>query len=209
MNKPVIIIGAGGHAKVLFDSLRLLGVEILGMFDKCPTPVGMAGNLPIIGDDSAISAYSSDAVELVNGLGSVGDTALRAGIYYKFKKLGYSFRQVIHPTAIIASDCILGEGVQVMAGAVVNTGTKIAEDSIINTGAVVDHDCVIGSHVHVAPGATLSGGVHVGDGSHIGAGATIIQGVSIGRNTLVGAGTVVLKDVPTGAKVVGVPAKAI
>ncbi len=209
MDKPVIIIGAGGHAKVLYDSLRLLGVEILGVLDKCPPPSRQAGELPIIGDDSAISAYSNDAVELVNGLGSVGDTALRASIYYKFKKLGYGFRQVIHPAAIIASDCTLGEGVQVMAGAVVNTGTRIAEDSIINTGAVVDHDCVIGSHVHIAPGAILSGGVQVGDGSHIGTGATVIQGVSIGRNALVGAGAVVLKDVPPGAKVVGVPAKAM
>ena len=122
-------------------------------------------------------------MELVNGLGSVGNTELRAGIYYKFKKLGYSFCQVIHPTAILAKDCILGEGVQVMAGVVVNTGTRIAADSIINTGAVVDHDCVIGSHVHIAPGATLSGGVHVGDGSHIGTGATVIQGVSIGSRS--------------------------
>lgn len=209
MDKPVIIIGAGGHAKVLYDSLRLMGVEMLGKLDKCPPPVDRVGDLPIIGDDSAISAYSNDAVELVNGLGSVGDTALRASIYYKFKKLGYGFRQVIHPAAIIASDCILGEGVQVMAGAVVNTGTRIAEDSIINTGAVVDHDCSIGSHVHIAPGATLSGGVQVGDGSHIGTGATVIQGVSIGRNALVGAGAVVLRDVPPGAKVVGVPAKAM
>ena len=84
-----------------------------------PLPSRQTGNPLIIGDDSAISAYSNDAVELVNGLGSVGDTALRAGIYYKFKKLGYSFRQVTHPYAILAKDCILGEGVQVMAGAVV------------------------------------------------------------------------------------------
>lgn len=209
MDKPVIIIGAGGHAKVLYDSLRLLRIEVLGVLDKSPPPVDRAGDMPIIGDDSAISAYSNDAVELANGLGSVGDTALRASIYYKFKKLGYSFRQVIHPNAIIASDCLLGEGVQVMAGAVVNTGTKIAENAIINTGAVVDHDCFIGSHVHIAPGSTLSGGVQVGDGSHIGTGATVIQGVSIGNNVLVGAGAVVVNDVPSGAKVVGVPAKAM
>lgn len=174
---------------------------------SAPLPVDRAGDLPIIGDDSAISAYSNDAVELVNGLGSVGDTALRASIYYKFKKLGYGFRQVIHPAAIIASDCILGEGVQVMAGAVVNTGTKIAEDSIINTGAVVDHDCVIGSHVHIAPGAILSGGVQVGDGSHIGTGATVIQGIKIGANVLIGAGAVVIRNIPNGVTVIGVPAR--
>ncbi len=209
MDKPVIIIGAGGHAKVLHDSLKLLGIEVLGMLDKCHPPSRQAGELPIIGDDSAISAYSNDAVELVNGLGSVGDTAIRAGIFSKFKNLGYSFRQVIHPNAVIAKDCVLGEGVQVMAGAVVNTGTRIATDSIINTGAVIDHDCVIGNHVHIAPGVTLSGSVYVDEGSHIGTGATIIQGVSIGRNALVGAGAVVLEDVPAGARVVGVPAKAM
>lgn len=148
-------------------------------------------------------------MELVNGLGSVMNTALRADIFNKFKNLGYNFRQVVHPSAIIAKDCILGECVQIMAGAVVNTGTNIAANSIINTGAVVDHECIIGSHVHIAPGVTLSGGVLVGDGSHIGAGATVIQGVSIGRNALIGAGAVVLKDVPPNAKVVGVPARAM
>ena len=90
-----------------------------------------------------------------------------------------------------------------------NTGTRIAENSVINTGAVVDHECIIGSHVHVAPGVTLSGGVQVGDGSHIGTGATVIQGVSIGRKALVGAGAVVLKDVPSGARVAGAPAKTM
>lgn len=147
------------------------------------------GKLPIIGDDSAIFDYSCDAVELVNGIGSVGDTGLRTHIFNKFKKLGYSFRSVIHPSAIVADDCVLEEGVQVMAATVINPGTHIAADTIVNTGSVIDHECRIGSH--------------------IGTGATIIQGVTIGERALIGAGTVVIADVAAENKVVGVPARAL
>lgn len=169
----------------------------------------MEGELPIIGDDSAVFDYSCDAVELVNGLGSVGDTRLRTDIFNKFKNWGYSFRSVIHPAAVVADTCVLGEGVQVMAGVIINVGTHIATDTIVNTGAVIDHDCMIGSHVHIAPGVTISGGVQVGDCSHIGTGATIIQGVTIGNRALIGAGAVVINDVADGQKVVGVPAKEL
>ena len=208
LDKPVIIIGAGGHARVLFDCLRLQGVNVLGMLDKAGAENGNF-DLPIIGDDSAISEYPSDTVELVNGLGSVGNMNLRTSIFSRFKKLGYRFRSVIHPSAIIAHDCDLGEGVQVFAGAVINTGTKIAADTIVNTGAIVDHECIVGSHVHIAPGCTLSGGIHIGDGTHIGTGATIIQGISIGNRALVAAGSVVVKNVPDGKKVMGVPARIV
>ncbi len=208
LDKPVIIIGAGGHAKVLFDCLRLQGVKVLGMLDKEGAENGNS-NLPIIGDDSAISAYPSDTVELVNGLGSVGNMNLRTSIFSKFKNLGYCFRNVIHPSAVIAHDCELGEGVQVLAGAVINTGTKIGANTILNTGAIVDHECIVGSHVHIAPGCTLSGGIHIGDGTHVGTGATIIQGINIGSHALVAAGAVVVKNVPDGKKVMGVPARIV
>ncbi len=209
MAKPVIIIGAGGHAKVLFDCLQLLNVDVVGALDKAPCSEGGTDALPIIGDDSAISAYSCDAVELVNGIGSVRDTSLRRDIFHKFKYLGYVFRTVIHPAATIARNCFIGEGVQVMAGAVINTGTSIEADAIVNTGAVIDHECRIGKHVHIAPGVTISGGVKVGDGSHIGTGATLIQGVIVGERAIIGAGAVVISDIAAESKVVGVPAKPL
>ena len=208
MDKPAIIVGAGGHARVLLNSLRLQKVKVLGALDNSSNMEGIEG-ISILGDDSAIVKYSPDEVELVNGLGSVGDTSLRREIFEKFRNMGYHFRSVIHPAAIVAEDCVLEEGVQVMAGAVVNTRTHIAEDTIVNTGAVIDHECSIGSHVHIAPGVTISGGVQVGDCCHIGTGATVIQCVSIGEQALVGAGTVVIDDVASGNKVVGVPARII
>lgn len=208
-DKPVIIIGAGGHAKVVWDCLRLQGIKVLGMLDKCPPLENEAPELPIIGDDSAISAYSCDAVELVNGIGSVGDTSLRTAIFYKFKNQGYTFRSIIHPSAVVAQDCELGEGVQILAGTVVGTRAKIAANTIINTGTIVEHECDIDRNVHIAPGCILSGGVHIGKGCHIGTGATIIQGISIGKNSLVGAGAVVVRDIAEGTKVLGVPAKVV
>lgn len=205
--KPVILLGAGGHAKVLLDILLDKNIEILGIAEKggADLPSDVYG-VPVIGNDSDVQQYPPDKVGLVNGIGSIGSTALRLKIYEKFKRQGYSFTQVIHPRAVVSRRAELGEGVQIMAGAVINIGTCIQENSIINTNASVDHDCDIGAHVHIAPGVTLSGGVTVGDGSHIGTGASVVQGIEIGTNVVVGAGAVVVNNIEAGRKVCGVPA---
>ncbi|MBE6094917.1 MAG: acetyltransferase [Schwartzia succinivorans] len=193
--KPVILLGAGGHAKVLLDILLEQNIEVLGIAEKNGTdlPTDLYG-VPVIGSDSDVQQYPPDKVELVNGIGSIGSTALRQKVYEKFKRQDYCFAQVIHPGAIISRQVELGEGVQIMAGAVVNIGTRIRENSIINTNASVDHDCDIGAHVHIAPGVTLSGGVTVGDGSHIGTGASVVQGIVIGDYAFVEVGGIVMKN---------------
>lgn len=206
--KPVILFGAGGHAKVLLDILLEQNAEILGIAEKdgVERPTNLFG-VPIIGSDSDVERYSPSEIELVNGIGSIGSTALRKRVYEKFKALGYRFQQVIHSSAVISRRAVLGEGVQVAAGAVINIGARIGENSIVNTNTSLDHDCVIGAHVHIAPGVTLSGGVTVGDGSHIGTGANVVQGVHIGKGVIVGAGALVLQDLGDGTAVCGVPAK--
>lgn len=208
--KPVILLGAGGHAKVLLDILLEQNAEILGIAEKdgAKRQTDLYG-IPIIGSDSDVECYSPDEIELVNGIGSIGSTALRKRIYEKYKTRGYRFQQVIHSSAVISRRAALSEGVQVAAGAVINIGTRIGENSIVNTNVSADHDCVIGAHVHIAPGVTLSGGVTVGDGSHIGTGANVVQGVHIGKGVIVGAGALVLRDVDDGVLVCGVPAKEI
>ena len=206
--RPVILLGAGGHAKVLLDILLEQRADIMGIAEKvgADMPANLCG-VPVIGSDSDVERYSPEEIELVNGLGTIGSTALRQGLYDKFRRQGYRFRKVIHPAALISRRAELGEGVQVMAGAVVNIGTRIGENSIVNTRASVDHDCVIGAHVHIAPGATLSGGVTVRDGSHIGTGASVVQGVSIEAGVIVGAGAVVVDDLAAGRTFCGVPAR--
>lgn len=199
--KSIILLGAGGHAKVLLDILLEQNAKIIGIAEKdgADRPSDLYG-VPVIGSDSDIGSYLSDEIELVNGIGSVGSTALRQKIYEKFKRYGYCFRQVIHPQAVISRRAELGEGVQVMAGAVVNIGTRVKENSIINTNASIDHDCIIGAHVHIAPGVTISGGVTVGDGSHIGTGAAVVQGIEIGKHVLIEAGGIAVKSVASEGK---------
>ena len=208
MNLPVIVLGSGGHAKVLIEALLLQRREVLGYTDPDEARKTVLG-LSRLGDDQAILEYDPEKLRLVNGVGSIASTSSRKSLYDRFRMKGYRFQSVAHPSAAIASDARLEEGVQIMAGAVVQPGTSVGANTVINTGAVVDHDCEIGAHVHIAPGAVLSGNVRIAEGVHVGAGAIIIQGVVIGERSIIGAGTLVLKDVPSRVTLVGVPGKII
>lgn len=204
----IIILGAGGHAKVLIDALLASSAVILGIVDPNSALAGTKIiGVPVLGGDNLVNEFPPTEVLLVNGLGSVGLPIIRQQLYDRFKGLGYNFATVVHPSAVIASEVVLGEGVQIMAGVVIQPGCHIGINSIINTRVAVDHDCIIGEHAHIAPGVTMSGGVTVGACSHIGTAATVIQGISIGKGCLIAAGAVVTKDIADGAKVRGVPAR--
>lgn len=209
-NRPIIVIGAGGHAKVLISSLKALQHEIVGITEANRKKLGgYISGIPIIGNDEAILQHKPDSIGLVNGKGSVSSTLKRKDIYEKFRNDGYSFVSVFHPTATILDDVHLGAGFQIMAGAIVQTGCEIGDNVIINTGVIIDHDCIIGNHVHVGPGAVLSGGVQIGEMVHIGTASTVIQGIKIGDGAIIGAGAVVIKDIPANVLAAGVPAKLI
>jgi UDP-perosamine 4-acetyltransferase len=203
VTKPVIVIGGGGHARVVMDALRLSGVSVLGICDPA-LPRGSAGpfGIAVLGDDAAVAAYAPAQVDLVNGVGSTQSTEARRQVFETFSRRGYRFAAVVHPAAIVAGDVTLDEGAQIMAGAIIQSGTAVGRDVIVNTGARIDHDCRIGDHVHIAPGATLSGGVVVGAGTHIGVAAAVIQSVTLGHNCLIGAGTVVTRDVADDTRLV-------
>ena len=204
----VIVVGGGGHAKVLIGTLLLQNRSVLGFVDlnRSQPPVLGITNL---GDDTVILGFAPDQVRLVNGVGSIGLTARHRRVFEGFIEKQYIFEKVIHPSAVVSLEVQLGVGIQIMAGAVLQPGVRLGDNVIVNTGARVDHDCQIDSHAHIAPGATLSGHIHVGSGAHIGTGATIIQGVTIGAGCIVGAGAVVIDDLPEGITVVGVPAKPV
>ncbi len=208
MNR-VIVLGAGGHARVLVEALRARDIDIDGFITNQPEcGTGVMASLARIGNDQDLMARERQGITLVNGVGSIGRADVRRAVFETFRAAGFSFASVIHPTAMIASDVTIGEGAQVMAGAILQCGVRIGVNAIINTGAIVDHDSRIGDHAHVAPGASLAADVVVGAGAHVGAGATIIQGRRVGNEAIVGAGAVVVDDVPDRTIARGVPARA-
>lgn len=208
--KPVIIIGAGGHTKVLIDVLRLKSINIVGILEADKHKVGaFFCKVPILGFDDEIKCYDPNDILLVNGLGSVGLPIKRQIIFDTFKNKKFNFATVIHPSAIIAQDVVVEEGCQIMAGVIVQAGSRIGYNSILNTGVIVEHDCVIGNHVHLAPGAVLSGGILIDDTTHIGIGAKIIQNIKIGNHVVIGAGSVIIKNVPNDVVIAGVPGKVV
>jgi sugar O-acyltransferase (sialic acid O-acetyltransferase NeuD family) len=200
----VIIIGYGGHARVLADILKQQnGFNVIGYTDFRPTDTS---DFPYLGDDSVIGSYSKNDISLVNGIGSTGLPMQRKEIYKRYADMGYIFSRVIHTRSLVSPGAELYAGVQIMGGTIINTGVVVKENCIVNTAATIDHDCVIGRHSHIAPGVVLSGGVTVGEDCHIGTGSIIIQGVDIGNSVLVGAGSLVTSNIRSGVKVYGSPA---
>jgi UDP-perosamine 4-acetyltransferase len=204
-DRPFIILGGGGHARVVASTLRQLNETILGFTDP-DGEASLGDDVEYLGGDAILVDYATGEVVLAMGVGSSSDTARRARLFDEQRENDFEFPPIIHPSAFVAPEVSIEQGGQVMAGAVVQPGTTLAENVIVNTNATIDHDCHIGPHVHVAPGATLSGNVTLDRRVHVGTGASIIQGIRAGARSVVGAGAVVTEDVPPDQTVVGIPA---
>jgi len=201
----LLILGAGGHAKVLAESWLSNGNELLGFLDDDPEK--QKTNILGFTVYSALSKLRDfDNHDISIGLG-IGNNKTRWEIYQNAVSLGYEIPVVQHIKSIVSVNIVIGMGSVVFAGAIINTCAIIGEASIINTGAIIEHDCVLGNAVHISPGAKLAGGVYVGDFSWIGMGVTINEGIKIGRNSIIGSGAVVISDIPDKVIAVGVPAQ--
>lgn len=207
MSKPIIIIGDGRHAAVLVEILISQNRKVIG-YTSLRSGNKLSG-LPYLGKDNVIATYGTEEIELVLGLGTVNVATHRKKIFEMFITQGYTFANVVHSSTIISPSVQVGQGVQIMAGSVLQTNVRVLENTIINTGTIIDHDCFIGKHTHIAPGTTLSGGVRIGENCHVGTGTSIIQGITIGNETLIGAGSVVVSNVGNKKKAFGVPAKEV
>ncbi len=194
--KPIIIMGAGGHARVLIEALLQSGREIAGLVDPTMQLGAKILGVQVIGNDETVYSFKTGEIELVNAIGVLPGKNDRWQLAARMRGKKYRFSQVIHPTAIIASDVILEDGVQIMAGAILQPGVSIGQDTIVNTGVIIDHDCRVKSNCHLSPGVILSGGVVVGEGAFVGTGTSIIQGITIGPNNIIGAGSVIFSDIP-------------
>ena len=201
-----VIIGGGGHARVLAEVLARLGYGVLGF--TAPTSTDLDRRLPYLGtDDQFISRLDPNRVVAILGIGKTRCHDERLKLMDRLERAGLQFPAIVASSSTVHSDVVLREGSVVMDGAVVATGSQLGRGCIVNTNATIDHDCRIGDGVHVAPGATISGDVEVGDGCMIGAGATIIHSVRIGNDCLIGAGATVVGDIDQAGVYVGTPAR--
>lgn len=200
MVKPkVIILGAGGHARVLLCALRSSGTSVEACLDPDVRLHGtrLDGTL-ISGGEGLLDGEPPENILLFNGVGAPKDCRARRAVYERFSSKGYRFPAVLAASALTFNDARWADGVQVLTRAVVHPGSSVGENTIINTGAIIEHDCSVGAHCHVAPGAVVCGGVTIGSGSLVGAGAVVLPGVRIGDGARVAAGAVVRRDCPPG-----------
>lgn len=199
----VLVIGAGGHAKVCIELLRAMG-------HKVEWAIGTDDNLTcldveVLGGDDHIGRLHAAGVR--RAFIAIGDNRRRLALAERLRPLDFDWVTAISPVASVSPTARLGRGVAVMAGAVINAETCIGDFAIVNTNASIDHDCMIGAGAHVAPGSALAGTVKVGEMAFLGVGSRVIPNISIGAGSIVGAGATVIRNVCANRTVVGTPAR--
>ena len=200
MNR-LIIIGAGGHGKVIADNAVKNGYACIAFVDDRAS--GFCVGFPIIGKIADIEALNDGKTDFILG---IGDNRIRAKIAEQHR---VNWTALVHPSAQIGLEVTIGAGTVVMASAVINAGARIGEHCIINTAAIVEHDNCIGDYVHVSPNAALGGTVTIGAGTHVGIGAILRNNITICEGCTIGAGAVVVKNIDRKGTYIGVPAKEL
>ena len=203
----VIILGAGGHGRVVLD------IVLQGQQHK---PIGFLDNnellhgrrvdgLPVLGGLERLTDLKARGIS--GAIIAVGDNGVRRALADHVEQRRFELISAIHPSAQLASSVSLGKGAVVAAGALVCAHCQIGDYCILNTGCIIDHESMIGTSAHICPGVRLAGHVTVESGVFVGIGATVVQNIRIGFEAVVGAGAVVTKDVDPMTIVVGVPAR--
>lgn len=198
MNKRVMIIGGGGHAKVVIDCIRAAGDTPVGILDDHLSPGMAILEVPVLGAVAQWQEFTENAFII-----AIGNNDVRARLAAQLPVQWYS---AVHPRAIVSACATLGQGTVVMPGAVINAGARVGDHCIINTCSVVEHDCVLENFVHISPNAALGGTVTVGAKSHIGIGAAVRNNVAVCGSCVIGAGATVVKNITESGTYIGVPA---
>lgn len=202
---PLLVIGAGGHARVVIDVARAAGFNPVAALD--PSSVGSTCNgVAVIGDDAMAESLFADGLK--HCVTAIGDNRLRSKLGERLRHIGFTLPLVAHPSAILSPSARIGEGTVIMPLAVVNASAEIGRLVIVNSAALIEHDCTIGDGAHIAPGCRLGGTVSVGAGVLVGIGSVVRPEATIGDHATIGAGSTVIGDVEASVVATGCPARA-
>jgi len=207
MGCPLVILGAGGHAKVVADIALRAGFKLIGFLDDNTEQAPLPG-YRVLGDMAWVQELLDENQDL-RLIIAVGDNFTRKELAKGLQNWNTRFATVVHPSAVVSPYAAIGAGTVVMPHVTVNAGTRVGDHVILNTACSVDHDCVIGAFAHISPGVHLAGTVRVEEGAHLGVGVSVIPRKTIGAWSVVGAGGAVVEDIPPGVVAVGVPARVI
>ena len=205
-SKPLIIVGAGGHGRVVLDAAREAQMMVAGFIDTIAMTGTDVNGSPVLGGNALLQDLGCLNAHIF--IVAIGDQHARGDLSRLLLERA-SLATVIHPRTTLSESASIGVGTVITAGVIVNANAKVGRYCILNTGCTIDHDNDLADGVQVCPGAHLAGNVRCGTAGFIGTGAIVIPGISIGANAIVGAGSVVVRDVPGGDKVAGNPAKAM
>ena len=194
MNKPLILVGGGGHCKSVIEAAESAGFDILGVLDM-PEDVGKEIlSTKVIGTDDDIPSYV-DKADFVVTVGFIKNPSIRIKLYNRIKESCGNLATVIASTAYVSKYATIGEGTVIMHQAFVNAGAKIGNNVIINTATNIEHDAVIGDDCHISTGTMVNGDCRVGERSFIGSQSVLANGISVGDDIIVGAGSLVRKSI--------------
>lgn len=204
---PTILLGAGGHAKVVIEILRETHrYRPVGCLGQPPEGCQELIGVPVLGNDDLLGDLRRQGIE--HAFVAIGDNRLRQLLIDKVRRAGFQLVNAISRQASVSASAVLGEGIAIMPGAHVGTETRLEDGVILNTRSVVDHDGVLGECVHIGPGAILAGSVTVGAQAFVATGSSVIPHMRIGARSIVGAGSVVVRDIPADVVAYGSPALA-
>ena len=203
--EDIILLGLGGHAHSVVDSIEQTGkYNIIGFLDTEEMQGKCFRDYTVLGTDDALKKYYDSGIgNAFVTIGFMGHGNVRNQLYKQLKDVGYTVPNIIDSTAVVSENAEFEDGIFVGKNAVINANAQIGKMCIINTGAIVEHDCRIGKFSHIAVGSVVCGGVMIGEQTLIGANATVIQERKIGNCCIIGAGTIVKKDVEENSMVVG------
>jgi sugar O-acyltransferase (sialic acid O-acetyltransferase NeuD family) len=199
MMRPLVIVGAGGHARACIDVIeRHGGYEIVGLIGRTEEVGRNVFQHRVIGSDDALPALAGHGVCAIVTVGQIRTSQARRTLFEQLRQLGFEQPAIVSPLAYVSSRATIGAGTIVMHHATVNIGAKVGCNCIVNTGAIVEHDCHVGDHCHISTGTVLNGGVRVGSDCFVGSGSVIREERSVSYNSVIGMGLSVRHDVLPG-----------